>query len=28
VGEYANHCDGTFECRNLRQLEKFVDYLA
>ena len=28
VGEYATHCDGTFECRNLRQLEKFVDYLA
>jgi len=28
VGEYASHCDGTFECRNLRQLEKFVDYLA
>jgi uncharacterized protein with von Willebrand factor type A (vWA) domain len=28
VGEYANHCDGTFECRNLRQLETFVDYLA
>ena len=28
VGEYAMHCDGAFECRNLRQLEKFVDYLA
>jgi uncharacterized protein with von Willebrand factor type A (vWA) domain len=28
VGEYAAHCDGAFECRNLRQLEKFVDYLA
>ena len=28
VGEYATYCDGTFECRNLRQLEKFVDYLA
>ena len=28
VGEYSSHCDGTFECRNLRQLEKFVDYLA
>jgi uncharacterized protein with von Willebrand factor type A (vWA) domain len=28
VAEYADHCDGTFECRNLRQLEKFVDYLA
>jgi uncharacterized protein len=28
VGDYANHCDGVFECRNLRQLEKFVEYLA
>jgi uncharacterized protein with von Willebrand factor type A (vWA) domain len=28
VGEYGIHCDGVFECRNLRQLEKFVDYLA
>src|SRR6478609_1965364 len=28
VGEYGTHCDGTFECRNLRQLEKFVDILA
>lgn len=28
VGEYAIHCDGTFECRNLRQLEAFVDHLA
>ena len=28
VGEYGVHCDGAFECRNLRQLEKFVDYLA
>jgi len=28
VGEYANHCDGVYECRNLRQLEKFVDLLA
>jgi uncharacterized protein with von Willebrand factor type A (vWA) domain len=28
VGEYSVQCDGTFECRNLRQLEKFVDYLA
>jgi uncharacterized protein with von Willebrand factor type A (vWA) domain len=28
VGEYATHCDGTFECRNLRQLELFVDHLA
>jgi uncharacterized protein with von Willebrand factor type A (vWA) domain len=28
VGEYATHCDGTFECRNLRQLERFVEQLA
>ena len=28
VGEYASHCDGVFECRNLRQLERFVDILA
>jgi uncharacterized protein with von Willebrand factor type A (vWA) domain len=28
VGEYATHCDGIFECRNLRQLEGFVDHLA
>jgi len=28
VGEYATHCDGAFECRNLRQLESFVDHLA
>jgi uncharacterized protein with von Willebrand factor type A (vWA) domain len=28
VGEYATHCDGTFECRNLRQLEAFVDHLV
>ena len=28
VGEYGTHCDGTFECRNLRQLEKFVDVLT
>jgi uncharacterized protein with von Willebrand factor type A (vWA) domain len=27
VGEYAIHCDGVYECRNLRQLEKFVDIL-
>jgi uncharacterized protein with von Willebrand factor type A (vWA) domain len=24
VGEYAQFCDGLFECRNLRQLERFV----
>ena len=28
VGEYAAHCDGVFEVRNLRQLEAFVDRLA
>ncbi|HEV8298448.1 MAG TPA: VWA domain-containing protein [Acidimicrobiales bacterium] len=28
VGEYATHCDGVFEVRNLRQLEGFVDYLV
>ena len=28
VGEYGQHCNGTFECRNLRQLEGFVDNLA
>ena len=26
--EYATHTDGVFECRNLRQLEGFVDHLA
>lgn len=28
VGDYAAHCDGAYECRNLRQLEKFVEKLA
>ncbi|HCB34257.1 MAG TPA: hypothetical protein DEP69_03590 [Acidimicrobiaceae bacterium] len=28
ITEYATHCDGVFECRNLRQLEEFVDNLA
>ena len=28
VGEYGVHCDGVFECRNLRQLEGFVDHLV
>jgi uncharacterized protein with von Willebrand factor type A (vWA) domain len=28
VGEYATYCDGAFECRNLRQLERFVDNLV
>ncbi|MGA2521905.1 MAG: VWA domain-containing protein [Acidimicrobiales bacterium] len=26
--EYAVHCDDVFECRNLRQLERFVSELA
>jgi uncharacterized protein len=28
VSEYAIHCDGTFECRNLKQLERFVEHLG
>jgi uncharacterized protein with von Willebrand factor type A (vWA) domain len=28
VGEYGIFCDGTYECRNLRQLERFVDNLV
>ena len=24
ISEYAPHCDGVYECRNLRQLERFV----
>ena len=28
IGEYATHVDGVYECRNLRQLEKFVEVLA
>lgn len=28
IGQYVDHCDGVFECRNLRQLEAFVDHLA
>jgi len=28
VGEYAIHTDGAYECRNLRQLEAFVEKLA
>jgi uncharacterized protein with von Willebrand factor type A (vWA) domain len=28
ITEYSTHADGVFECRNLRQLEGFVDYLA
>ena len=28
IGEYSTFIDGVFECRNLRQLEKFVDHLV
>jgi uncharacterized protein with von Willebrand factor type A (vWA) domain len=28
IGDYADQTDGVFECRNLRQLEAFVDHLA
>ncbi|MDQ3680585.1 MAG: VWA domain-containing protein [Actinomycetota bacterium] len=28
VDQYAVHCDGTFECRNLKQLARFVDHLS
>jgi uncharacterized protein len=28
IGDYADQTDGVFECRNLRQLETFVDHLA
>ena len=28
ITEYATHTDGVFECRNLRQLEGFVNHLA
>jgi uncharacterized protein len=28
ISEYGMHCDGVYECRNLRQLEGFVDKLA
>jgi hypothetical protein len=24
ISDYSRHCDGVFECRNLRQLERFV----
>ncbi|HET8930646.1 MAG TPA: VWA domain-containing protein [Acidimicrobiales bacterium] len=27
VSDYGVHCDGVFECRNLRQLERFVEKL-
>jgi uncharacterized protein with von Willebrand factor type A (vWA) domain len=25
IADYAPHCDGVYECRNLRQLERFVE---
>jgi uncharacterized protein with von Willebrand factor type A (vWA) domain len=25
IGDYAKYCDGVYECRNLRQLERFVE---
>ncbi|MGH9176931.1 MAG: vWA domain-containing protein [Acidimicrobiales bacterium] len=28
VSTYAAHCDGAFECRNLTQLERFVEHLG
>jgi uncharacterized protein with von Willebrand factor type A (vWA) domain len=28
MGDYAPYCDGVHECRNLRQLGRFVDVLA
>lgn len=28
VADYAPHCDGVFECRNLRQLEAFVSQIG
>ncbi len=28
VGDYGSHTDGVYECRNLRQLEGFVEKLA
>jgi hypothetical protein len=28
VDQYSQYCDGTYECRNLRQLEAFVEKLA
>ena len=28
MGQYALHCDGVFEVRNLRQLDAFVDHLV
>jgi uncharacterized protein with von Willebrand factor type A (vWA) domain len=28
VSQYATHCDGAYECRNLKQLERFVEQLG
>ena len=28
VSQYAVHCDGAYECRNLKQLERFVENLG
>jgi uncharacterized protein len=28
ISEYGTHCDGVYECRNLRQLEGFVEVLT
>ncbi len=28
LGQYAPHCDGVYECRNLAQLERFVEQLG
>jgi len=28
ISDYAVHCDGVFECRNLRQLEHFVERIG
>ena len=28
ISEYAVHCDGVYECRNLRQLEQFVERIG
>jgi uncharacterized protein with von Willebrand factor type A (vWA) domain len=27
LAQYAQHCDGAFECRNLKQLARFVESL-
>jgi hypothetical protein len=28
VGQYSTYCDGAYECRNLKQLERFVEQLG